>query len=217
MREALLALAIAAPVLAWAVALRRPAHRPIAWALSACCIAELAHSALMTWVLPAPNMDRATPPLQGALRWAIHAERATYLVSPAAFAALALRVLALRPAWPAVLGYTVSVLALALTYPWSRFDVLRKALLAAELAAVAVEVASAVSWHRRTWRRERADISATVALVIVAMHLSAVLAGAYRVGLFGEAWALSQLVYFGGFTTVILLQLGALAWPQTSD
>lgn len=217
MRATLYALATAAAVLAWAVTLRRPSHRPVALALSAALLADLAGEALLAWVLPPANLDRATPPLVGALRWAVYADRALFIVWPAALAALALRVLARRSAWPVAAGYMLAVAVLAFSYPSTRFDVLRQAYLLVELAALAIGVASLVAWHRRSWGIERADITTTIAIVLVLGHLASVVSGPYRVGLFGEAYDLNRLAYLAIFATVDLLQLGALIWEDTSN
>jgi hypothetical protein len=217
MRAALYAFGIAAVVLAWAVAMRRPSHRPIAWALSAGLAANMAQAVLLGRVLPPPNFDPSTPPFEGTLRWAVYVERALFIAWPALLAGVALRLLARRAAWPVAVGYVAAVIFLAVSYPWTRFDTLRRALLIIDLCALAVEIVSLAAWHFRTWRRERADIATTIAIVLIAGHFATVVAGPYRLGLFGEAWKLAQLVYFMNFATVTLLQLGALIWPQTSD
>ena len=153
----------------------------------------------------------------GLARLAVFADRALFIAWPAALAACAVRVLARRAAWPVAIGYVAAALALIVSYPWTRFEVLRRAYLAIELAALVVGLGSAVSWHRRAWGRERADFSTTIALVLVGGHFATVLAGPFRIGLFGQAWALAQLAYFAILLIVVLLHVGALLWPSTSS
>jgi hypothetical protein len=115
------------------------------------------------------------------------------------------------------IGYAAAVMALVLTYPRTRFDVLRQVYVAIELAALALAIGAAVSWHRRAWGRERANFSTTIALVLIGGHLATVIAGPYRVGLFGQAWVLAQLAYFAILATVVLLHCVAIIWPATSS
>jgi hypothetical protein len=149
MRLALYLLSAVATALAWIVARRRAEHGPIAWALSIALAADIGRAVLLAWVLPPPNLAPSTPPLEGALRIAIYADRALFAAWPAALAAVALRVLARRPAWPVAIGYVASVAVLVGWYPALRFDALRKAYLAIELAAGFVGFGALV-FYRRT-------------------------------------------------------------------
>lgn len=203
MKLALYLLAGLAALLAWIVAQRRPDHRPVAAALSLALAANLGRAALIAWVLPPPDQG----PFHGALRLAIAADRALYLAWPALVAALALTTLARRRAWPVAIAHGAIVLALALTYPATRFDTLRRFYLAAELAAALVGVASAASWYRRA---RPANVTTLAAAFLVAGHLATVIAGPYRFGLFGEAWILATWIYLAVMTTLILLHLGSL-------
>lgn len=201
-------------VLAWVCARRHPAHRAVAVVLSVGLAAELARQALLSWVLPpAPPTPEAARPLEGALRWAIYADRALFIAWPAALAACAVRVLAERRVWPVVLGYAGVVVALAVTYPLTRWGVLRLCYLAVDLIAGLVGLAAFITWTRRYWGKRRADVSVTVTAVLVAGHFASIVAGPYRFGLFGSEWSLIQLAYLILFSILILIQAGEL-WAQ---
>ena len=200
--------------LAWAAAWRSSGHRPIAQALSVALGADLGRAALVALV-PA-RLDPAAAPLEGLALLARHLDRALWIAWPAALAALALHVLACRRVWPVALAYAGGVAALVLGYPVLRFEVLRQAYLLVELAALAVGIASAGAWWRRTWGRRAAAMPEVLTLLLMAGHLATVVAGPYRLTLFGEAWALAWVSYSLILGTVVLLHLGALLWPTTS-
>jgi hypothetical protein len=103
--------------------------------------------------------------------------------------------------------YAASVVALALAYPVTRGEVLRKAYLAADLAALFVGITSLVVWVRH---REPSDLSTQIVGVILVSHLVAVVVGPYRFGLFGAEWALQQTAYLAIWSIVIILQGSAL-------
>jgi hypothetical protein len=192
MRIALYLLTTAAVLLAWIVVRRVPHHRPIALALSVGLAAEIGRAALLAWVLPIPVPKE---PLEGCLRLAVYADRLLVLVWPFALAGAAVRVLARRPAWPMGIGYIVAAAALIVGYPALRFDALRRALLAIELAALLVGVGALMTWFRRAVRvDERGDVSIRTAAVLVLGH-GAMVITTYAAGLFGEAWKVGQSAY----------------------
>ena len=201
----------AAVLLTWVCARRSAALLPIALTLSAGFGAELASAALIDWVLPLPAPTPATsPPYEGLLRWAVYVDGALFIAWPAALAACALRVLAERRAWPVALAYAAVTVALAASYPEVRGASLRLWYLAVDITASLIGLGSLVTWLRRHWRKQRADLAVTITALLVATHLAAVLAGPYRFGLFGAEWYLIQLAYLLMFSIVILLEAGAL-------
>lgn len=214
MTEALLSLLAAAAAVAWAVTRRRPEHRPIAFALSAAFLADVARVVLV-YFFP-PNLDLAAPLRTGSRLLAAYADRALYLVWPAALAGMALRVLAQRPAWPAAAAYvTASAYAIG-SYASLRFDALRRFYLAAELVALLIGFAAFLTWLRRAWRKERPDLSVTIAALLVAAHLAAILSGPFTAGLFSAAaWAPMRGAYFVILAVVIVIQGGAL-WKRSA-
>jgi hypothetical protein len=210
MKVALYLLTIIATILAWSFSRRRPEHRPVVLTLVAGLLAQAARQALLWWVLPPPNPNAA--PLEGALRLAIATDRALYIAWPAALAALAVRVLAQRPTWPVGLGYVAASVALAVTYPATRFDVLRKAYLACELVALFIGVVSFISW----WVREkrRASVTEITAGVLVAGHFMTLIFGPYRLGLFGTAFELERWSYVAVLIVVISVHIAGSLWTS---
>ena len=207
MRLALYLLATTAAVLAWALSRRNPQHRIVAWCFTAYVVANAARGLLLAYVLPPPD----GPPLEGPLLIALYADRALYLVWRACLAAMAVLVLLRRRIWPVGVVYAASVVALALAYPVTRGEVLRKVYLAADLAALFVGIASLAVWVRR---REPSDLTARIVGVILISHLAAAIVGPYRLGLFGAEWALQQAAYLVIWSIVVLVQWNAL-WASS--
>ena len=199
MRLALYLLATTAAVLAWTLSRRSPQHRIVAWCFTAYVVANAARGLLLAYVLPPPE----GPPLEGTLLAALYADRAFYLVWRACLAAMAVSVLLKRRIWSVGVVYAASVVALALAYPVTRGEVLRKVYLAADLAALFVGIASLAVWVRR---REPSDLTTRIVGVIFVSHLVAVIVGPYRFGLFGAEWVLQQAAYIVIWSIIILLQ-----------
>jgi hypothetical protein len=201
----------AAAVCAWIETWRRASHRPVAVALSIGLAANVGRLVLMAWVLPPANFARDAPPISGPLVLAIYVDRALYLAWPAAVAALAVRVFTARRTWPVWLTWAAVCACLALSYPASRFDTLRRVYLAADLGAAVVSCGLLVPW----WRGETpADLSTVSTAVLSAALLVWVLTGPHRYGLFAEAWNLSPYAYVLAMGSIVLLH--ATAWIQRS-
>jgi hypothetical protein len=153
---------LCATILAFRIARREPRHRPVAVALATLAGAGLVRYLLFALVLPPAG------PFAGWLRAAFHVDEALYLMSAAVPALLALATLRrFRPGpasrWlPRVLVavYVAAWLALVLTYPLTRGDVLRRVYLGAEIAGLLVACATVGAWviRRRTLQRERVGV-----------------------------------------------------------
>lgn len=214
MKAALYVLLGAAAALAWAIARKRSEHRPLAWALSVALLSEAIIEVLLE-AFP-PTLDPSAPPHQGTALLAVYANRALFLVWPGTLAALALRVLARAPAWPAGLAYLAASAYAIGSYPELRFESLRKFYLGVELTALLIGFVSMFAYGRRAWRKESPDISVVCASLLVAAHFVAVLS-TYGGPVFPvTAWLPMRAAYLVILSTVVLLQGGTL-WLQRSN
>ncbi len=156
----------------------------------------------------AAGQDPAAIPFTGVAALASHVGSALFLIWPAGIASLALVLFARRRALPVALAWAGASLALALGYPTLRQDLLRRFYTAAELAAVLVAVVSLAAWVRR--ERTLPSFAQSVALLILVAEVGSLFVGAWRWGLFFEAWLLSQAAYAALFAILVVLQGGAL-------
>jgi hypothetical protein len=211
----------AAGLLAVAIAGRRRVYRPVAFVLASTAIADGAHTAICELVLVpdqaalrAAGVDPAIVPFTGWTAVACHIDNALFLTWQAGIAALALTVFTkLRP-WPVAILWAAASIALALTYPITRGEVLRRVYLAADLVALAVAVASFASWFRRRQPGQGFTFPQLIATSIFTMELGALFVGAWRWNIF-ENWSLSQVVYATLYAGCIFLQ-GAVLWITPS-
>ncbi len=108
----LYALSVVACFTAWLTARRASSHRPVAFALTVQVASDVAQRVLATWAF-----DTNSPPYAGQERVAFEVYRAAHLAWPFAVAALAVRVLAGRRAWPVAALYVVAWGSMAIAYP----------------------------------------------------------------------------------------------------
>jgi hypothetical protein len=212
---------VVAGLLAVAVTRHRAEYRPTALFLlgtgsvdvALTTIRELIISPARTTMRTA-GLDPAAVPWTGSVRIAFHLHEALFLTWHAGIAALALTVFTkLRP-WPVAILWAAASLTLALTYPITRGEVLRRVYLAADLAALAVAVASFASWFRRRRPGQGLTFPQLIATSIFTMELGALFVGAWRWNIF-ENWSLSQVVYATLYAGCIFLQ-GAVLWITPS-
>jgi hypothetical protein len=210
-----IALKCAAALLAGMVAYRRHDHWPVALFLMGTTAADLPHMAIVAWVLQpareairAAGADPALVPFAGWTRVLGHIDVALFLTWPAGIAALALVLFTKRRPWPAAMAWAAVSIALALGYPAIRHDLLRRCYTAIELASLAVVAASVLTWGRRD--RELPSFPQTVALLIFVAEFGSLFVGAWRWGLFLDAWFFSQVAYATLYAVLIVVQGGAL-------
>jgi hypothetical protein len=209
-------LSLGAVILAWLLARRRLAHRPVALLLMIGLAGDAFRRALRVAVLAPARAALAGAPYMGAPRLAFHAEQALFLAWLASLVAAAIQTFAAESAKPRrglILAiWAATVLTLTLTYPATRGPVLARCYLAAELTAILISGAAIVNWVPR--RRSPELHHLAIALVVAAECVSA-LAGPWRTNLFGS-WPLAQVVYAALFGSLIVLQGGAL-WLMSSE
>jgi hypothetical protein len=226
------ALLIVSAWAAWLLARLDARHRPVAQGLVAMTACMLAREGLHAYVLHGG-------PYAGWHRVAFHLEEATRLATAALPAWMALRVLTKWPPGPTAgaLGvvYGAAWVGLVARYPEVRADALRQAYLGAELTALFVALLAILSWAPRRLRAVLGIVSPSRAfvglspvapydgprwytygtvLVLVGGDLVLLIWGAWRWGLFGEAYVVQQ----GGLVTVwgivALLQGAALVMAR---
>lgn len=173
-------------------------------------IASLIRLVLLMVVLPVRPLG--SPPFTGAQRVFFHIDEALFLAPTAGFAAMAIvlcverRVLALLPGLASVLA----IAYLATHYPEIRGDALRKVYLAAELAALAVSVASlAALWRRRVdWTPAHMCL-----LACTAVDGGTLFVGAWRWGFWSE-WAATQAAFALLYAVLMIYQ--GVQWSHLS-
>jgi hypothetical protein len=151
------------------------------------------------------------PPLVGVARVLGHVDEALYLLDPFGLSAAAVYVYTGRRPWPALPGWAACVIALVVSYPWSREEHLRQVYLTLDLAALFVCVISLVSWARR---REPMPLPQCGMGVLVVVNIVALVLGPYRFGFFSR-WDLAQAAQLVAFGVLCLLQGGALCLRST--
>lgn len=156
-------------------------------------------------------------PYAGLARLMFHAEQAGGLVWPVGVAAVALVVLAKRPAWPALVAGAALLVGRVAAYPWLRGDRLAWLLLAEQVALVGLCIWAAFQLPRHTRTVERAPAPVLLEhhkamLFIVAMEAS-MLAGPHllrRVDGYGTQpftlWWLAQIGYSALFAGLAIAQ-----------
>jgi len=213
---------VVAGLLAVAIARHRSEYRPTAFFLIATGVIDVALTTIRELIftpartaIRAAGLDPAAVPWTGSVRIAFHLHEALFLTWYAGLAALALVVFTkLRP-WPVAILWAAVSLALAMTYPITRGEVLRRVYLAADLAALAVAVASFASWFRRRRPGQGFTFPQLIATLVFAIELGALFAGAWRWNVF-ENWSLSQVAYATLYASCIFLQ-GAVLWLTPSS
>lgn len=203
-------LLLASAVLAGLVALGDMRHRPVAIGIAAVSSAQIARALLHAYVLHGG-------PYSGWTRAAFHVEEGLYLLSTVMVPLMVMAVLMDLPPGPGVgrwargalwTAYGGAWAGLIGGYPAIRADVLRQVYLVAELVALLVSCVAIASWvRRRGWRLESGPrwYSWTTVLMIVVADLVLLVGGAWRYGLFGEAYVVQQaglLALWGGVAVV---------------
>jgi hypothetical protein len=183
-----------ATVVAWALADRRPEHRPFAWLLSV----GLAHDVALH-VVGAVYVNHPSPALE-------HLSAALFLVWPASIAGTALFLLAGKRAWPVAAGWAVAVLAIVVTDPKASTGRLDKALAGIGLAAILVAAGALVAGAIR--RRLAGATCAWIALAIVMVAEIVSLTAVWRFGLFDDG-LLFPGAHLAAFSALVVLQGGA--------
>jgi hypothetical protein len=196
---------VVATGLAWALAWRRAEHRPVALLLTLGLATDLLRRALYLHVLVPGYQAAGGAALTGWYRVAGNLDAATFLVWPAAIAGASVRVYLGRRPVMVVVAWAVVGAALAACYPVARGALLARVFLVAELAALLVATGSIVTWARR---RRVPDVQHVSVALVVAAELCAVVAGPWKVDLFG-AWPLAQLGYAALYVVLIVLQGGS--------
>lgn len=184
---------------AWILAHLDARHRPMAIGLGAWSALILLGQLLNATILATPG------PYTGLARAAFHIEEATRLVTAALPPWMALAVLRKYPPGPSkfrmwtnrVAGAAVVALVwawLVIEYPALRGEGLRRVYLVAELAALLVACAAILSWLRRPRDLATAPrwYTTTPVLVIVGADVFLLVVGAWRYGLFGDAYRVQQ-------------------------
>lgn len=206
-------------------------HRPVCIALALLSVCMIVRLALHAAVLHGG-------PYAGWARAAYHFEQLTRLVTamlPAwlTWAALGRRGYPPGPSMVAI-GYMIGGwVTLVVTYPSISGEALRLGYLSAELVSLALAVASILSWTRRSWPRianpmahdttivrpdgtrcsppdgPRAHTWLAV-LMIVGADIALLFVGAWRHGLFGDAYRLQQAGLVALYGALVVLHVIAL-------
>jgi hypothetical protein len=215
---ATLLLEIAAATTSVVVAHKKRSYRPVALFLCIIASADLLRLILLTSILRpaleaalARGVQPADVPFTGLARAAGLADRAFFLLWPAGFAALAVRVFLERSPWPVAIVYAIAVSGAIWGYPEIRGSSLRSYYLAAEIAALTVATGSAAQWLLQ--RRGEATFAHASTLVLCTLELIT-LFGPYPGDLF-STWATAQAVYAVLYASILLIQAVAL-WKSRS-
>jgi hypothetical protein len=202
----LFALAAVAALFAWAVAGRRPHHRPIAWFLSVTLAADLVRQGLRDLILIPGYAARGGLPGTGWLRVAFHLEQALFVLWPIGIAALAGWTFLGRRPWPLLPVYVTVIVLLVLGYPTLRDTLLRPVYLGVELGSLCLALGCFLTWYLSD--RPRTFEHLVVGL-IVGLEAAQVTGGPYRVDVFRDwdrAWAVLLVL----FSSICILE--AWAW-----
>lgn len=208
-------LSIAATALAWPVAKRCPDHTPIAVLLTFGLFSDLARRLLREVILTPMYAQLAGAPPTGWLRVVAFTDQALFLAWPAGLAAAALWTFLKRRPWLVALGYVEWVLAIAgLGFPAMRGDLLGKAYLAFELAALLVAVGSIAHWI--AFSKDPPRVPHWIVALMVGAEVVGVIAGAWRFGIFTR-WILAQVSYCMLYAVLIVINGAVLwVWPKSS-
>jgi hypothetical protein len=203
---------VIATALAWALARRKPEHRPIAYLWTVGLASEVALSALRP-VLVQVRATLGDATWTGWPRVAAHIDQALFMAWPAALAATALVVFLGRKPWPVMACYAIIVAAVVALHPKARDGSLPRVYAAVQMTGLLVAVGSAAMWYLRSRQtRGRATTAQAVLMFILAVEVPSI-AGAWRIGIFAN-WHLSQIAYLIMVVLQILLQ-GVFLWRSS--
>ncbi|WP_437600297.1 hypothetical protein WMF28_01885 [Sorangium sp. So ce590] len=209
MIPALWSLSVVATVLAWVVARHRPEHRPIAFLLGYGLATDAVRELIGAKVLRPARAELAGAPFTGWVRIAFHVESALFVGWMTGVAALAVFIFGRRRPWGVLAIYVVAVGVLAAGYPTFRGELLGKAYLALQLAALCVSIGCLLRWFAS---REPAKVHHVATGLIIITELS-MLAGPYRYGVF-TTWDLAQSMLIALYVTIVPVQ-GVAIWRRT--
>lgn len=195
--------------LAWFVTHRRSDHRPIALLLTLGLVSDVIRRQLYIHAIGPGYVVAAGGPLTGAARVAFHVEQALFLAWPAGLTAAALTIFLRRRPWLVAVVWSLAVAALAVSYPGTRGDVLRRAYLALELATIAVSSGAVIQWG---WSRQWPTLAQDILMALIGAEI-AVVWGPWRHDLFG-GWSAGQIMYAVTYLVIAFLQGGVL-WRQS--
>ncbi|WP_437647334.1 hypothetical protein [Sorangium sp. So ce362] len=210
MIPALYALLALATLLAWVVARHRPEHRPVAWLLAYGLAANVVRRAIRIGVLAPARAELAGAPFTGWTRLAFHVESALFIGWIAGVAALAVWIFGRRRPWGVLAVYVVAVAVLAAGYPTFRGELLGRAYLALELAALCTSVGCLILWFLGGERGRTHHLAAG----FIVIGESLMLLGPFRVGIF-DAWDLARSILIALYISLVPVQ-GVAIWRRTS-
>jgi hypothetical protein len=205
------ALHVVAAGLAAVVAWRRPEHRPVAAFLCGMAIAAALRWVLLTWWVVPFQASFPDAPLTGSALLAAHLDTALWFAWPAGLAGSAVAVFLKRRPWIVAGAWVVATAAVAVAYPATRGDALRRVYLAALLLSLVVSYGAIGMWARK---RESVTLPRTSVLLIVLFETST-LFGPWLGDPFATWWK-AQILYSMLYGSLIALQGGAL-WLHTSS
>lgn len=196
--------------LAFALARRRPEHRPVALWAGAALGSELVRLAILTWC----PWIMVGGPHEGRRQAIFHLDQALFLVEPVGLAALSWVTLLRRRPWAPLAAGSVVLAALVLGYPAPfRGAALGTAYAVVHAAACVATVASFAAWTRR-----RAHVRPWHAATLFAGALEAVLlAGPYAPPALAPwaDWSESViLALWGGLFALHVASLWAGLWLE---
>jgi hypothetical protein len=169
----------------------------------------------LQWVVLAPAYAALNgAPARGWVRVVAHADQAMFLAYPAALGALTLWIYIKRRPWPLAIGYTMSAMALMISYPAIRGDAIRQAYLAFQLACLTVAVGAFLHWI--AFRKDPPTASHLVVGLMMIVEIANVAAGPWRLGFFTK-WDMAQMTYCMLYAMLILIQSGWLWTIKTSS
>ncbi|WP_437279268.1 hypothetical protein WME90_01550 [Sorangium sp. So ce375] len=206
---AVYAMSALATVLAWIVARHRPEHRPIAVLLGYGLAASAARRAIRIGVLEPARAELAGAPFSGWVRAVFHLDSALFLGWMAGVAALAVFIFGRRRPWGVLAVYLVAVAVLAAGYPTFRGELLGKAYLALELAALCTSVGCLILWFLGNDRGKTQHLAA--GFIVIAETL--MLVGPFRMGIF-SAWDLARSILIALYISLVPVQ-GVAIWRRT--
>jgi hypothetical protein len=207
---ALYALAATATILAWALALRRPEHRPIAYLLTVGLGSDAARHVLTVKVIRPAALAFGDTPWTGSARGAAIVDEVLFIAWSVAMVGAALVVFLDRRAWPALASYAALVVWIAAAHPMMLDGSLPRFYTVVQLASSAVCVGCALTWY--IGAHKPATTAQTCLALTVAVELLSI-AFSWRVGIF-QQWHLSQGVYLVLYGVLILIQ-GGILWQHS--
>jgi hypothetical protein len=198
-------------VLAWALAGRLPAYRPVALLLTSGLLSDLARRALRVLIL-APARAAGHVPFTGGARLAAAGEVFSFLSWPASIAAAAVVVYLGRRPWSVGAAWLIASSVVAAGYPTIRGELLGRCYLAVEIAAVLCAAVCFVRWYVSKGKTSPAQASLSLIIAVEAASL----VGAWRVGIF-DNWQLTQALNTLVFTVLSFMQGGFLWQTRKSS